>query len=292
MFRRFVIGANYYRAIARLGHFASPLGHLIIAVFVAVIVYFVLPFAPRVPKEPFLSLLAAALTYAYFSLKYTNNVLRDWEYYRDLLGKVAYEQVGDYYYENLQFIYLIGKSPKADAWIRKYELVGLSNTIKIKDVKFGAAGSNPIQLPFAALGVKAITKDKGRKIYVVPYSRQRETNEWESTVYFDPNIRAGETAKFEISGYWDNLWKDLRVEGYDECRVELTKRAERFEIAITIPNNMKVEFARDPTYEAGATLENCGSRPATFGRTELFCEFSNAVPGFYVLYVRKVRHGS
>jgi hypothetical protein len=256
-----------------LGWSFTPFWNFLIAVLFAVVLFFSTKekALSGLFQQLFWSLLLFMVIYVVLSFRCLKWLYKEWTYYRNALGKVSYEPEGDYIYEDIRFIYLIGKSPRTDEWLRKYKLVTSDEVMRIKNFMFGVAGIGTRRIPFSELGVRALPTDQGHKrtkIHVVPYAQDVEegkTDHWEGALVFDPELTRA-----------------------DKCGVELTRKAKRCEIAIVPPRGMQIEFDNEKpiTHPPKAVLELHEKTSRNSGTEQLLCVFSNAVSGHYTIYVK------
>lgn len=280
----------YTRITAALGWAFHPLLHVVLAFVAAILAYFIFHV-----EEAVISLGFALLVFIILSLREYYSLHKEWEFYRELLGRVSHEPEGEYHYEWLQFHYIVGSRAKHDEWIRQYTLVAKDEVLKIKNLAFGATGEGTGQLPFSALGVNAFPRTSDPKykkstenapdIYIVPYASQRTSDHWEGSVYFDPPL-SNVIFPMNITGYWYGLWNPLRLKGHDTCKVELTRLAEKFEVLVTAPDNHQLDFDGEPQYPNGATLKDHRVQVSERGRAQLAVEFENAGSGNYIVPVK------
>lgn len=215
---------------------------------------------------------------------------REWEYYKETLGKVVYAEEGGYVYDELTFVYSVGRHRRRDQWIRRYSIVALGNVLMAKDIRFGARGAGTKPIPFSALKVRAFDATRGgrsqnRKVHVVPYAREYLTDHWEGALYFDPPIPEGETFRCTVSGFWPGLWDPLRATGKDRCRVQLTRPARVFEIAITTPEALTLRPSQYIRHPNGVAFSEPEVAHDASGRKQLVFRFEKAVPGDYEVEV-------
>ncbi len=208
----------FYQVCGLLGWSFTPLWNFLASVGIAVILFFSTKDRglDSLYEQLFWSLLLFTVLYFFLSIRRVRWLHGEWSYYGHILGKVIYGPEEEYSYKDIRFIYLIGKSPRTDEWLRKYKLVTSDKVLKVKSFMFGVAGVGTREIPFQALGVRASTVDEAHKhtrIHVVPYADNvagGRTDHWYGALVFDPELEPNTTVDFTLRGFWHGTWNPLR----------------------------------------------------------------------------------
>lgn len=281
----------YHKVKSKLDRLYVPIRNFVATAIIYGVLFFAVPrFLPNLPWNPISPgpIITAFSIYFILSIWEYIKLFKEWKYYEARLGDVSKEADGDYYYQDLKFIYFVGKSGRKDFWLRKYVLVAEGEVIRIKDMMFGVGGDESKMLPFSALKVKAFSSgNSSRKVRIIPFAEgKREARHWEGAAYFDPELSAGDTYSFGIRGRWIGLWDKLRLDKKDSCSVEITKPAINFEIAITLHEKIEADFFGTQSFPKEATLLEKNIKRDGKGRKQIFLLFENAPPGKYVFQIK------
>lgn len=285
---------NFYRFYFPLRgqlHWAvSIFGNLFLSSAIGGVFYALFPcFSDVPPIIP--ALLSTFVVFIIVSVLQFVRLYNDWNYYRGLLGSVSEEFNSSYEYGEVEFWYFIGESMEKDRWSRRYQIQSKSETVKFKDMRFGATGPGTPAISFYELQPRAFMceDDSLRKLDVIPKAQEMETDHWEGAIYFNPPLEKEEEVNFNVKGNWPGQWNPLRTDqAEDVCRIELNQNAKKMKIYIVPPENMCVEVKGENSISCpdSSSLVKCDKRPDLSNRKQIICEFAPAKAGRYKVPVR------